>query len=176
MISRETIEEILMRTDIQSLIGTYVTLKRAGSNLRGLCPFHSEKSPSFTVYPADNSFYCFGCGVGGDQISFTMKMEHLDYPDAVEFLAKRAGITIVETGNKAYTNEPKYDKARFHKMNVDAAKFFNAYLFGNDPEAKSALAYFTEKRGLSIATVKHFGLGFAPNSFDIFTRYMMGKG
>lgn len=176
LISKETIEEILMRTDIQSLIGTYVTLKRAGSNLRGLCPFHSEKSPSFTVYPADNSFYCFGCGVGGDQISFTMKMEHLDYPDAVEFLAKRAGITIVETGNKAYTNEPKYDKARFHKMNVDAAKFFNAYLFGNDPDAKAALAYFTEKRGLSIATVKHFGLGFAPNSFDIFTRYMMGKG
>ena len=176
MISRETIEEILMRTDIQSLVSTYVTLKRAGSNLRGLCPFHSEKSPSFTVYPADNSFYCFGCGVGGDQISFTMKMEHLDYPDAVEFLAKRAGITIVETGNKAYTNEPRYDKARFHKMNVDAAKFFNAYLFGADPEARAALAYFTEKRGLSLATVKHFGLGFAPNSFDVFTRYMMGKG
>ena len=176
MISRETIEEILMRTDIQSLIGTYVTLKRAGSNLRGLCPFHSEKSPSFTVYPADNSFYCFGCGVGGDQISFAMKMEHLDYPDAVEFLAKRAGVTIVESGNKAYSNEPRYDKARFHAMNVDAAKFFNAYLFSNDPEAKAALAYFTEKRALSVATVKHFGLGFAPNSFDAFTKYMLGKG
>ena len=176
LISRETIEEVLMRTDIQSLVSTYVTLKRAGSNLRGLCPFHSEKSPSFTVYPADNSFYCFGCGVGGDQISFAMKMEHLDYPDAVEFLAKRAGVTIVETGGKAYTNEPKYDKTRFYKMNVDAAKFFNAYLFGSDPDARSALAYFTEKRGLSIVTLKHFGLGFAPNSFDVFTRYMMGKG
>lgn len=176
LISRETIEEVLMRTDIQSLVSTYVTLKRAGSNLRGLCPFHSEKSPSFTVYPADNSFYCFGCGVGGDQISFAMKMEHLDYPDAVEFLAKRAGITIVEGGNKSYTNEPRYDKARFYKMNVDAAKFFNAYLFGSDPDARAALSYFTEKRGLSVATVKHFGLGFAPNSFDVFTRYMMGKG
>ena len=176
MISRETIEEILMRTDIQSLVSSYVTLKRAGSNLRGLCPFHSEKSPSFTVYPADNSFYCFGCGAGGDQISFAMKIEHLDYPDAVEFLAKRAGITIVETGNKDYRNEPKFDKSRFYQMNVDAARFFNAYLFGNDPAAKEALAYFTERRGLSVSTIKHFGLGFAPNSFDTFTRYMMGKG
>ena len=176
MISRETIEEILMRTDIQSLISTYVTLKRAGSNLRGLCPFHSEKSPSFTVYPADNSFYCFGCGVGGDQISFTMKMEHLDYPDAVEFLAKRAGVTIVETGTKNYTNEPKYDKSRFYQMNVDAARFFNAYLFGKDPNAEAALSYFRDKRGLSVATIKHFGLGYAPDSFDVFTRYMLGKG
>ncbi len=175
MISRESIEEVLMRTDIQSLVSNYVTLKRAGSNLRGLCPFHSEKSPSFTVYPADNSFYCFGCGAGGDQISFTMRIENLDYPDAIEFLAKRAGIKLVETGNN-YTNEPKYDKARFYQMNVDAAKFFSYYLFSDDPEAKSALAYFTEKRKLSVATIKHFGLGFAPNSFDKFTRYMMSKG
>lgn len=175
MISRQSIEEVLMRTDIQSLVSNYVTLKRAGSNLRGLCPFHSEKSPSFTVYPADNSFYCFGCGAGGDQISFTMRIENLDYPDAIEFLAKRAGIKLVETGS-SYTNEPKYDKTRFYSMNVDAAKFFNAYLFSDDPEAKSALAYFTDKRKLSIATIKHFGLGFAPNSFDKFTRYMLSRG
>ena len=175
MISRQSIEEVLMRTDIQSLVSNYVTLKRAGSNLRGLCPFHSEKSPSFTVYPADNSFYCFGCGAGGDQISFTMRIENLDYPDAIEFLAKRAGIKLVETGSP-YTNEPKYDKTRFYSMNVDAAKFFNAYLFSDDPEAKSALAYFTDKRKLSIATIKHFGLGFAPNSFDKFTRYMLSRG
>ena len=95
MISRETIEEILLRTDIQTLIGGYVTLKRASANLKGLCPFHSEKSPSFTVYPANNSYYCFGCGAGGDQINFIMRMERLDYPDAVEFLAKRAGITEI---------------------------------------------------------------------------------
>lgn len=175
MISRESIEEVLMRTDIQSLVSNYVTLKRAGSNLRGLCPFHSEKSPSFTVYPADNSFYCFGCGAGGDQISFTMRMENLDYPDAIEFLAKRAGIKLVETGNN-YTNEPKYDKARFYAMNVDAARFFNHYLFSDDPEAKSALAYFTEKRKLSVATIKHFGLGFAPSGSNKFTRYMLSRG
>ena len=96
MISRETIEEVLLRTDIQTLIGGFIPLKRAGSNLKGLCPFHNEKSPSFTVYPASNSFYCFGCGVGGDAISFIMKMENTDYPDAVKVLAKRAGIPIRE--------------------------------------------------------------------------------
>ena len=112
MISRETIEEILLRTDIQTLIGGYVTLKRASANLKGLCPFHSEKSPSFTVYPANNSFYCFGCGAGGDQINFIMRMERLDYPDAVEFLAKRAGITIVDDNRNQYSNQPRIDRQR----------------------------------------------------------------
>ncbi len=176
MISRETIEEILARTDIQGLVGNYVSLKRAGSNLKGLCPFHSEKSASFTVYPQDNSFYCFGCGAGGDQISFTMRIEHLDYPDAVEFLAKRAGITIIETGGSQFTNQPRYDKERFLRMNVDAAKYFNAFLFGNNPDAVNALRYFTEGRQLSVSAIKHFGLGYAPNDFDSFTKYMLSRG
>ena len=176
MISRETIEEILIRTDIQTLIGGYVNLKRAGYNLKGLCPFHSEKTPSFTVYPQNNSFYCFGCGAGGDQISFIMKMEHLDYPDAIDFLAKRAGITVVDDDKREAYNQPRFEKSRFFQMNVDAAKFFNACLFSEDKDAKAALAYFTETRKLSIATIKHFGLGFAPNSFDVFTNYMLKKG
>jgi len=138
---------------------------------------HREKSPSFTVYPQDNSFYCFGCGAGGDQISFAMKIEHLDYPDAVEFLAKRAGVTIVETSGKPkYSSEPRYDKNRFYQMNVDAAKFFNACLFSDNPDARSALSYFTDKRKLSVSTIKHFGLGFAPNSFDTFMKYMLSRG
>ena len=176
MISRETIEEILLRTDIQTLIGGYVSLKRASANLKGLCPFHSEKTPSFTVYPANNSFYCFGCGAGGDQISFIMRMEHLDYPDAVEFLAKRAGITIVDDNSKDYSNQPRYDKSRMYKMNTDAAKFFNACLFSDNPDAKAALSYFTNDRQLSVSTIKHFGLGYAPNSFDVFSKYMLSKG
>jgi len=176
MISRETIEEILLRTDIQTLIGGYVSLKRASANLKGLCPFHSEKTPSFTVYPANNSFYCFGCGAGGDQISFIMRMEHLDYPDAVEFLAKRAGITIVDDNSKDYSNQPRYDKSRMYKMNTDAAKFFNACLFSDNPDAKVALSYFTNDRQLSVSTIKHFGLGYAPNSFDVFSKYMLSKG
>ena len=176
MISRETIEEILIRTDIQTLIGGYVSLKRASATLKGLCPFHSEKSPSFTVYPANNSFYCFGCGAGGDQISFIMRMEHLDYPDAIEFLAKRAGITIVDDNTKQYTNQPRIDKKRIYDMNRDAARFFNECLFANNPDSKAALSYFTNDRKLSLATIKHFGLGYAPNSFDVFSKHMLAKG
>lgn len=176
MISKETIEQVLMRNDIETLIGSYVSLKRAGSNLKGLCPFHSEKSPSFTVYPADNSFYCFGCGAGGDAITFIRKRENLDYPDAVEFLANRAGITIIREDSGNLRREPKFDRQRMFKMNVDAAKYYNRCLFSDHPDAKAALAYFTEQRGLSVATIKHFGLGFALNSFDAFSKYMLAKG
>ena len=176
MISRETIEEILLRTDIQTLIGGYVSLKRASANLKGLCPFHSEKSPSFTVYPASNSFYCFGCGAGGDQVNFIMRMERLDYPDAIEFLAKRAGITIIDDNRGQYSNQPRIDRQRMYKMNTDAAKYFNACLFSDNPDAKAALSYFTDNRQLSVATIKHFGLGYAPNSFDAFSKYMLAKG
>ncbi len=176
MISKETIEQVLMRTDIETLIGGYVSLKRAGSNLRGLCPFHSEKTPSFTVYPADNSFYCFGCGSGGDAITFIRKRENLDYPDAVEFLAQRAGITIIRDERTPVQSAPKFDRNRMFAMNVDAAKYFNRCLFSDNPDAKAALSYFTDVRGLSTATIKHFGLGFAPNSFDAFSKYMLSKG
>ena len=176
MISKETIEQVLMRNDIESLIGSYVSLKRAGSNLKGLCPFHSEKSPSFTVYPQDNSFYCFGCGAGGDAITFVRKRENLDYPDAVEFLANRAGITVVRDERGGYQSAPKIDRARMFKMNADAARYFHQRLFDDTPEAKNALAYFTNGRRLSIATIKHFGLGYAPNSFDKFSKHMRSLG
>ena len=175
LINREVIDEILLRNDIENLISGYVPLKRAGSNLKGLCPFHSEKTPSFTVYPAENSFYCFGCGVGGNAITFIRQIEHLDYPDAVEFLAKRAGITVVRDKEPIY--RPKgIDKKRLYEMNVDAAKFFHRCLFDNTEKAREALRYFTEKRGLSLATIKHFGLGFAPDSYDSLISFMLKKG
>ena len=176
MIKRETVDEIIARNDIESLIGSYVSLKRAGSNLKGLCPFHSEKTPSFTVYPAANSFYCFGCGIGGNAITFVRQMEHLDYPDAVEFLAKRAGINVVlEEDTNNYQGE-KISKQKLYRMNADAAKFFHYALFLDNPKSKAALSYFTEKRGLSVATIKHFGLGYAPDSFDALMNYMLSKG
>ena len=176
MISKSTVDEVLSRNDIESLIGSYVSLKRAGSNLKALCPFHSEKSPSFTVYPADNSFYCFGCGIGGNAITFIRQMEHLDYPDAIEFLAKRAGIAVIRENENDYREKSGISKDRLLKINVDAAKFFHRMLFADDPKSKDALAYFTEKRGLSLATIKHFGLGFAPDSFDALQKYMYQKG
>lgn len=176
MIKRETVDEVIMRNDIGSLIGSYVSLKRAGSNLKGLCPFHNEKTPSFTVYPQDNSFYCFGCGVGGNAITFIRQIEHLDYPDAIEFLAKRAGITVLKDSDDDFRQNTGIRKDRLLKMNVDAAKFFHRMLFDGHPKAQECLKYFTEKRGLSLATIKHFGLGYAPDSYDTMLKYMLSKG
>lgn len=178
MISKEVIEEILMRTDIQQLISGYVTLKRAGSVSKGLCPFHSEKSPSFIVYPSTSSFYCFGCGMGGDAITFVKQIEHLDYQDAVEFLGKRAGITVIRDdryGGNVQQGK-SIDRSRMYKMNADAAHFFHKCLMSGIPYAREALSYFTDKRKLSMATIKHFGLGFAPDSFDIFSKHMLSLG
>ena len=176
MISKETIDEILQRTDIEPLISSYISLKRASDTYKGLCPFHSEKSPSFTVYPKTSSFYCFGCGMGGDAVTFIRQIEHLDYPDALQFLAKRAGITIIDNDNKYVKEEKKFNRDRMFKMNVDAANFFHRSLMTDAPDAKSALSYFTEKRGLSISTIKHFGLGYAPNTYDSLLNYMLKKG
>ena len=177
LISKETIEQVLLRNDAETVIGSYVSLQRAGSNLKGLCPFHSEKTPSFTVYPADNSFYCFGCGAGGDVITFIRKKENLDYPDAVTFLADRAGITIIQDERGAsYRQTPKFDRAKMFRMNQDAARYFHQRLFDNTPEARDALDYFVNKRGLAMSVIKHFGLGFAPDSFDAFSKYMLSLG
>ena len=97
------IEEVKYRSDIQELISSYLTLKRAGSNFVGLCPFHSEKTPSFTVFQNAKNFYCFGCGAGGDVITFVMKIENLDYPGAIEFLAKRAGLPVPDFAESSET-------------------------------------------------------------------------
>lgn len=171
MISKELVEEIRSRNDIVELIGSYVNLKRAGSNFGGLCPYHSEKTPSFTVFPATQSFYCFGCGAGGDAITFVMRSENLDYPTAVEFLAKRAGITITVEDNQ----REGIGKRRILEMNLAAAKYFRACLF-DSRIGKVGMEYLSGKRGLSPAVMKHFGLGFAPESFGALTDYMHKAG
>lgn len=173
MIPREVVEEIRSRCDIEEVIGTYVTLKRAGSNRNGLCPFHSEKTPSFTVFPATRSFYCFGCGAGGDVVTFIQKIENLDYVGALEFLAARAGVTIPQDNRRG--EREVLSRRRVYEMNLDAAKFFRACLF--DPNVGGeGMAYLTEKRRLPPSVIKHFGLGFAPNDFGALTRYMKEKG
>lgn len=172
-IPREIIEEIVNRTDISDLIGSYVTLKRAGSNMHGLCPFHSEKTPSFTVFSKTNSFYCFGCGSGGDAITFVMKAENLDYPSAVEFLASRAGITIPQDKNELANMG--MSRKRVYEMNLAAAKFFRENLFDKSV-GFDALNYFVGTRKLSMATVKRFGLGYAPNDFFALTNHMKKLG
>ena len=173
MIPKEVIEEIRYRCEIEDVIGSYVTLKRAGSNRNGLCPFHSEKTPSFTVFPATKSFYCFGCGAGGDVITFIQKMENLDYVSALEFLATRAGISI--PNDTAVGGAPTVSRKRIYEMNLEAAKFFRATLF--DPVlGREAKEYLVGKRNLSGATVKHFGIGFAPSSFNMLTTHLKKQG
>ena len=166
-IPREVIEEILYRTDIVELVGSYVTLKRAGSNMSGLCPFHSEKTPSFSVSSAKKFFYCFGCGAGGDAITFVMKAENLDYVQAVEFLAKRAGITIPQNEKQ----EKGLSRNRVYAMNLEAAKFFRNCLF-DEKYGKAGLDYLAGERRLSMATIKRFGLGFSPNDFGLLTTHL----
>ena len=173
MISRAIIDEIVARNELEDVIGRYVTLKRAGSNYHGLCPFHSEKTPSFTVFPATRSFYCFGCGAGGDVISFVMREENLDYVGALEFLAARAGITIPQ--NDAPEDRNAVPRKRIYEMNLAAARFFRECLFDENLGGEG-LRYLTENRKLSTATVRRFGLGFAPNSWDMLTKALKRQG
>ena len=166
----EIIEEIKFRNDIETVVSSYVNLKPAGSNLIGLCPFHSEKTPSFTVFKNTQTCYCFGCGSGGDVITFIMKMENLDYVGALEFLAKRVGITIPRT---LEDENRQIRSTRILEMNKLAAKFFHNSLIG--PEGKEALAYL-QKRKFSPALIKRFGMGFAPNSFNALTNHLRANG
>ena len=167
--SQNFIEEIKYRNKIEDVISSYVNLKRAGSNYQGVCPFHSEKTPSFTVFPNTETFHCFGCGAGGDVISFIMRAENLEYPGAIEFLAKRAGLQMPESEDGGETVK----RARYYEMNREAARFFNKCL--SLPEAEDARKYLAQ-RGLTPAAVKRFGLGFAPNSFDALRKHMHSLG
>lgn len=170
-IPEEVINEIKYRNDIETVISSYVNLKRRGKNLVGLCPFHNEKTPSFTVYPENGSFYCFGCGVGGDVFSFVRHIDNLDYIDAVKQLAERSGVTLPQDG---YDDSMQRLKNTIYEINRETAKFFHSYLMS--PEGKWALDYFVNKRGLSIATIKHFGLGAAPDGWDTLFKHLRSLG
>lgn len=173
MIPHEIIEEIKYRVDIVDLISSYLPLKRAGSNYNGRCPFHSERTPSFTVFPSTKSFYCFGCGAGGDIITFIMKHENLDYHAALELLASRAGIRLPEEQDDRSSSDA-IKKERILAMNREAAKFFHSCLL--DPKyGRAGLEYLTG-RGLSGAVIKHFGLGFAPDGFGLVTSHLSSLG
>lgn len=170
MIPEDIINEIKYRNDIETAISQYVNLKRRGKNLVGLCPFHSEKTPSFTVYPENGSFYCFGCGVGGDVFTFTGLIENLDYIESVKLLAERSGITLPQDG---YDDSMQRLKKRIYDINRDTARFFHAFLMS--PGGKWALDYLTG-RGLTVKTIKHFGLGAAPDSWDALIHHLKEKG
>ena len=163
------IEEVKNRNQIEDVISSYVTLKRAGSNSVGLCPFHSEKTPSFTVFSGTSSFYCFGCGAGGDVISFVMRMENLDYISAIETLAARCGLKMPE---EEKNSSSVFSKNEIFKANREAAKYFYSQLMS---DAGAPGRAYLVKRGVSPAAVKHFGLGYSPG-FDGLRKHMNAQG
>ncbi len=164
------LNELRMRSDIEQVISSYVQLRRRGKNLVGLCPFHNEKTPSFTVYPENQSYFCFGCGAGGEAINFIMRAENLDFTEAVKFLCDRAGMTMPSDG---YDNSMAQKRRRIYEINKEAARFFNSCLYTD--EGKAGLDYF-KMRGYRKGTITKFGLGYATNKWDGLLRYMREKG
>ena len=169
-LSDSFLQELKMKTDIEDVVSTYVTLKRRGSTYVGLCPFHNEKTPSFTVFPDTQSFFCFGCNAGGDVIGFTKNIENLDYIDAVKMLAQRAGMQMPEDG---YDDSLGKKRRVILEINRETARFYHSYLMS--PEGKRGLDYF-KSRGLSKKTITKFGLGYAPDDWDKLLKHLKEQG
>ncbi len=164
------IDELIARNPIEDVVGQYVTLKRSGSNMFGLCPSHGEKTASFSVAPEKGIYYCFGCHKGGGAINFMMELEGLSYPDAVRALAQRAGMEVPE--DEQYQSRYKLQE-RLWALMKEAGRFFNSQLY--TPAGQECLAY-VQKRGLSKSIVTQFGMGFAPNSWNALVDAMRKKG
>lgn len=166
----EFIRELEERCRLEDIVPAYLTLKRRGKNLVGLCPFHSEKSPSFNVYPGNNSYYCFGCGKGGGVINFVMEAERLDFVEAVRWLAQRAGLQVPESGQDDTMAKLRM---RILEINRESGRFFYQTLVS--PEGRPGLDYF-RSRGLDDKTIRHFGLGYAPESGFGLVNHLRKKG
>lgn len=164
------LQELKYKTDIEDVVSTYVTLRKRGNTSVGLCPFHNEKTPSFTVYNDTQSFYCFGCGAGGDAIGFIKKIENLDYIDAVKLLAERAGLQMPQDG---FDDSISKKRRRILQINREAAKFFHSYMMS--PQGKVGYDYFIN-RGLTPKTISKFGLGYAPDSWDLLLKHLKSLG
>ena len=171
MIPQDYIQEVVRRNDIEDVVQSYVQLRRRGRTCTGLCPFHTEKTPSFVVYPETQSFYCFGCGAGGDVITFIKKISNLEYVEAVKLLASRAGMPMPNEEDKAGEMRRKV-----LAINRDAARYFYDQLNKPTPEAALAREYWRKRRGLSDDTIRRFGLGYAPDSYSDLLHYLKGRG
>ena len=164
------LQELKMRNSLTDVASAYINLKRRGRNMVGLCPFHGEKTPSFNIYTENESFYCFGCGAGGDVISFIMRIENLDYVEAVKYLAQRAGMEMPEN---SYDDSMARLRKRIYEANREAARFFYKTLYL--PVGKEGLDYF-HGRMLSDRTIRHFGLGFADDDWTSLTTHLKSLG
>ena len=168
--SDEFLTELHMRCDIEQTISSYVQLKRRGKNLVGLCPFHNEKTPSFTVYPDSQSYFCFGCGAGGEVINFIRRAENLDFYEAVRFLCDRYSLVMPADG---VDDSLAVKRKRMYEINKEAARFFNSCLFSE--EGKEGLEYF-KSRGYKKSTITKFGMGYAPNDWRKLLNHLREKG
>lgn len=168
--SDEFLTELRMRCDIEQTISSYVQLKRRGKNLVGLCPFHNEKTPSFTVYPDSQSFFCFGCGAGGEVISFIRRAENLDFTEAVRFLCDKTSMVMPSEG---FDDSLAVKRKRMYEINKEAARFFNSCLFTE--QGKEGLEYF-KSRGYKKSTITKFGMGYAPNEWRALLTHLKEKG
>ncbi|HEY1771267.1 MAG TPA: DNA primase [Chthoniobacterales bacterium] len=174
-IPNHTIEQVLAANDIVEVIGSYFPLKRAGANFRALCPFHQEKTPSFHVNPARQSFHCFGCGVGGSVFRFVMDYEHVDFPASVRRLAARAGIPVIEeTGGNAIEDRQHEARRTLLKLHAEAAEWFQNNLLKTETGADAR--EYLKKRGISSAVAKSWQLGFAPESWDACLKWALDRG
>lgn len=169
----ELVEEIRQRNDIVEVISSYVRLQKKGSNYFGLCPFHNEKSPSFSVSPVKQIYYCFGCGAGGNVITFIMEYENYTFAEALKFLADRAGLSLPEITYSEEARKKDDLKARILEVNKEAGKYYYYQL--RSETGKTAYSYLTG-RGLSEETIKKFGLGFARTGRDTIYQYLRSKG
>ncbi len=170
-LSEDFLYQLRLGNPIEDVFSSYTSLKKHGSTSKCLCPFHSEKTPSCTIYNDTQSFYCFGCGAGGDVISFIKRIENLSYIEAVRFLAERAGITMPE--NDGRSDESVRKKARTYEINREAAKFFFKYLLSG-PD-KRGLEYFKERK-LTPQTIKKYGLGYAPDDWHVLRDHLRSMG
>ena len=173
-IGEDTLESIRERTDIVSLVSSYVALKRSGVNNLGLCPFHNEKTPSFNVNEARQTFHCFGCGEGGDVFAFLMKMEGLTFPEAARRLAEQAGVEIVEEQADPQAEERRREKERLWRINAAARDFYQQVLLRN-PEGEAGRQYLKE-RGYDREAARNFSLGYAPDGWEALSRHLADKG
>ena len=164
------LDELVERSDIVDVVSQYVQLTKKGGNLFGLCPFHNEKTPSFSVSPDKQIYHCFGCGKGGGVVSFIMSIENLSFPDAVRFLAEKSGMTVPE---ESTDQEIPRQRKRMLELNREAARWFYACL--NGPGGAKAAAYL-DKRGITRKTANRFGLGAAPEGWDNLLKAMREKG
>ena len=176
MIDSHTVDRIYAAADIVDIISDYVTLKKKGVNYQACCPFHNEKTPSFVVSPSKGVYKCFGCGKGGNAVTFVMEHEGVSYPEALKIVAKRYGIEIQEREQTEEDVRRNNDRESMFALNGWAAEYFAKYMLSSTEGRSVGLSYFSQKRGFTEATIRKFGLGFCSSEGNAMTMAALSAG